>query len=322
MLENTARAVREQGGFHQVSLEETLELAHAYSREYADQRFGQLQSQRMEYLFRRNLAELDMVVQELWQELRESDFQPEDFEVAFGSGEEDSLPPISIPNGKMNAILRGFVDRVDVWQSPGSRYYRVVDYKTGKKDFDYCDVFNGVGLQMLLYLFALEESGGKLLGERPIPAGVQYFPARVPYILTEGLPSEQEIADKRQKEWKRQGLLLGDRAVLDAMEPGEQKKRLPVREKDGELTGDLADREQLRLLEKFVFRVLGGLVEQIASGNVEPNPYTRGSSHDACRFCPYGAVCHSESVAGRRNYKTMTAQQFWQRVGEEMEKHG
>ena len=322
VLENTARAVREQGGFHQVSLEETLELAHAYSREYADQRFGQLQSQRMEYLFRRNLAELDMVVQELWQELRESDFQPEDFEVAFGSGEEDSLPPISIPNGKMNAILRGFVDRVDVWQSPGSRYYRVVDYKTGKKDFDYCDVFNGVGLQMLLYLFALEESGGKLLGERPIPAGVQYFPARVPYILTEGLPSEQEIADKRQKEWKRQGLLLGDRAVLDAMEPGEQKKRLPVREKDGELTGDLADREQLRLLEKFVFRVLGGLVEQIASGNVEPNPYTRGSSHDACRFCPYGAVCHSESVAGRRNYKTMTAQQFWQRVGEEMEKHG
>ena len=322
VLENTARAVREQGGFHQVSLEEALELAHAYSREYADQRFGQLQSQRMEYLFRRNLAELDMVVQELWQELKESDFQPEDFEVAFGSGEEDSLPPISIPNGKMNAILRGFVDRVDVWQSPGSRYYRVVDYKTGKKDFDYCDVFNGVGLQMLLYLFALEESGGELLGERPIPAGVQYFPARVPYILTEGLPSEQEIADKRQKEWKRQGLLLSDRAVLDAMEPGERKKRLPVKEKDGELTGDLADREQLRLLEKFVFRVLGGLVEEIASGNVEPNPYTRGSSHDACRFCPYGAVCHSESVAGRRNYKTMTAQQFWQRVGEEMEKHG
>ena len=322
VLENTARAVREQGGFHQVSLEQTLSIAHAYSKEYADQRFGQLQSQRMEYLFRRNLAELDMVVQELWQELRESDFQPEDFEVAFGSGEEDSLPPIPIPNGKMSAILRGFVDRVDVWQSPGSRYYRVVDYKTGKKDFDYCDVFNGVGLQMLLYLFALEESGGKLLGEHPIPAGVQYFPARVPYILTEGLPSEQEIEDKRQKEWKRQGLLLNDRAVLDAMEPGEQKKRLPVKEKDGVLTGDLADREQLRLLEKFVFRVLGGLVEDIASGNVEPNPYTRGSSHDACRFCPYGAVCHSESVAGRRNYKTMTAQQFWQRVGEEMEKHG
>ena len=28
----------------------------------------------------------------------------------------------------------------------------MMDYKTGRKDFDYCDVFNGVGLQLLLYL--------------------------------------------------------------------------------------------------------------------------------------------------------------------------
>ena len=118
------------------------------------------------------------------------------------------------------------------------------------------------------------------------------------------------------------GLLLNDQAVLDAMEPGEAKKRLPVEQKKGELVGPLADRQQLRLLEKFVFRVLGDLVEDIASGNVEPNPYTRGSNHNACRFCPYGAVCHSDSVAGRRNYKKMTADQFWEQVEKEMEKHG
>ena len=323
VLENTARTVREEGGFRQVSLERTLEIAHAYSAEYAAQRFGQIQSERMEYLFRRNLGELDMVVQELWDELRESSFQPEGFEVGFGMGDEDSLPPIPIPNGKMNAILRGRVDRVDVWQSPGSRYYRVVDYKTGKKDFDYCDVFNGVGLQMLLYLFALEENGGGFLGKHATPAGVQYFPAGAPYISTDGAPEPEEIEKERQKKWQRKGLLLSDRAVLDAMEPGEKKWRLPVKEsKEGELTGDLADRGQMHLLEKFISRVLGGLVEEIASGNVEPNPYTRGSDHDACRFCPYGAVCHSGSVEGRRNYKKMTAQQFWERVGEEMEKHG
>ncbi len=321
VLENTARAVREQGGFHQITLEKILEIAHEYSEQYAAERFGQLQSQRMEYLFRRNLRELDMVVEELWQELRESGFQPEGFEVDFGSGKADSLPPIAIPNSRMNAALQGCVDRVDVWQSPGSRYYRVVDYKTGKKEFDYCDVFNGVGLQMLLYLFALEESGGALLGPNPIPAGVQYFPARVPYVNGDG-KLEAKIEEERRKEWKRQGLLLNDQAVLDAMEPGEAKKRLPVEQKKGELVGPLADRQQLRLLEKFVFRVLGDLVEDIASGNVEPNPYTRGSSHNACRFCPYGAVCHSDSVAGRRNYKKMTADQFWEQVEKEMEKHG
>lgn len=103
---------------------------------------------------------------------------------------------------------------------------------------------------------------------------------------------------------------------------GEEKKRLPVKEKKGELTGYLADRQQMQLLEGYILRVLGELVEDIASGNVQPNPYTRGSSHNACRFCPYGQVCHSDSVEGRRNYKAMTAEQFWEQVEREMTKNG
>ena len=67
---------------------------------------------------------------------------------------------------------------------------------------------------------------------------------------------------------------------------------------------------------------VGQLVEDIASGSVEPNPYTRGSNHDACRFCPYGTVCHSAQVPGRRNYKAMSAQEFWEAVGKELKNHG
>ena len=321
VLENTARCIRDMGGFHQVSLEETLEIAHRFSEEYAAQRFRQIESERMTYLFRRNLRELDMVVQELWLELKESQFEPVDFEVGFGG--EGDLPPIPIPNRAMNAVLRGFVDRVDAWTNGKTNYYRVVDYKTGKKDFDYCDVFNGVGLQMLLYLFALRESGGDLLGERPIPAGVQYFPARAPYLRVDGRLDAEDAQEERKAQWKRKGLLLRDDAVLQAMEPGETPQRMCYSvKKDGTLSGDLADREQLKLLEKYVFRVLAGMVEDIASGNVEPNPYTRGSSHNACAFCPYGAVCHEGQVPGRRNYKTMTAQRFWEELEKEGNGHG
>lgn len=321
VLENTARCIRDKGGFHKVDLSETLEIAHRYSEEYAAERFSQIDSERVTYLFRRNLRELDMVVEELWQELRLSEFAPVDFEVAFGA--ENGLPAISIPNGQMNAIIRGFVDRVDVWKSPGSNYYRVVDYKTGKKDFDYCDVFNGVGLQMLLYLFALRDSGFGPLGAKPVPAGVQYFPARVPYLTADGVLDEEEAKKERKAERKRKGLLLQDEAVLQAMEPGEKPERMSYTvKKDGSLSGDLADREQLKLLEKYVFRILGNLVEDIASGNVEPNPYTRGTSHDACRFCPYGTVCHSGSVEGRRNYKAMSSQRFWEEVEKEMKNRG
>lgn len=321
VLENTARCIRDMGGFPAVYLEDTLEIAHRYSEEYAAQRFSQIESERMMYLFRRNVRELDMVVQELWLELKDSGFQPEGFEVSFGAA--DGLPPIAIPNGSMNALLRGFIDRVDVWNNGASTYYRVVDYKTGKKDFDYCDVFNGVGLQMLLYMFALRSSDAAMLGSHPVAAGVQYFPARAPYLPSEGRMEDAEAEKARASHWKRKGLLLEDEAVLQAMEPGDSPQRLCYSvKKDGTRSGDLADREQLKLLEGYLFRVLTKMVEDIASGNVEPNPYTRGSSHSACAYCPYGSVCREKKTAQRRNYKTMSSQRFWEEIGKEMSSHG
>ncbi len=321
VLEQTARTVKDMGGFHKVSLEETMDIAHRFSEEYAKERFSQLESERMTYLFRRNIQELDMVVEELWQELREAKFEPADFEVNFGS--DGGLPPIAIPNQKLNAILRGFIDRMDTWNSGGSIYYRVVDYKTGKKDFDYCDVFNGVSLQMLLYLFALRESGHEALGSRPVPAGVQYFPARAPFVPADGKLSGEEAEKKRKSLWCRNGLLLQDEAVLQAMEPGQEPQRMCYKvKKDGTMVGDLADRHQLNLLKTYVFKTLAEMVEDIASGNVQPNPYTRGSKHNACAYCPYGAICHKESVAGRRNYEAMKPEDFWQQIEKEVHRHG
>jgi ATP-dependent helicase/nuclease subunit B len=311
----------ERGGFHQVSLEETLEIAISYSDRYAEENFKQVDSQRITYLFRRNRRELEMVVEELWEELKQAEFAPEEFELQFGDG--GSMDAIDLPANAMQAVLRGLVDRVDICRKDGKNYFRVVDYKTGKKDFDYCDVFNGVGLQLLLYLFALERGGEAILGEDPIAAGVQYFPARAPLVAADSRLTDEEAKAARQKEWKRRGLLLKDEDALAAMDSGEDMSRLSCkRNKDGELTGDLADRQQMKLLRQYVFSLLGNMIDEIASGNVSPNPYTRGTSHDACTFCPYGAVCHRASVEGRRNYKAMSAQRFWDEIEQEVADRG
>ena len=78
--------------------------------------------------------------------------------------------------------------------------------------------------------------------------------------------------------------------------------------------GDIANRSQLRLLEEFVMDTLGQIVDEIASGNVTPNPYTRGTSHSACAFCPFGAVCHENEVEGRRNRAAVDADEFWEEI--------
>lgn len=320
VLEQTAREICAMGGFRQISLQQTIEIARKYAAAYTEQHFSQIDSERIAYLFQRNNTELMMIVEELWKELQDSAFQPVGFEVAFGDQAE--MPAVPIPGETMDAQLRGFVDRVDSWQENGQNYYRVVDYKTGRKDFDYCDVFNGLGLQMLLYLFALENESEELLGSNPVPAGVQYFPARVPVISSDYELSDEEAAQEHLSHWKRKGLVLNEDDVLFAMENSDHPVRLSCkRKKDGTVTGDIASREQFKLLNRYVFRLLGKMVDDIASGNVTPNPYTRGSSHNACRFCPYGAVCHAASVADRRNYKTMSSNRFWDEITKEMNQH-
>ena len=321
VMENTVRTVMEKGGFLKVSLEQMQDIAAQYSEQYAAERFRELDSERMNYLFKRNTFELQLVVRELWQEMQSCDFLPVGFEVGFGEGLQ--MPSVCVSGKNMEAYLMGFVDRVDLWKGPYSSYFRVVDYKTGKKDFDYCDVFNGIGLQMLLYLFALEDEGQLLLGDNPQYAGVQYFPARVPFVSADGSLTAEEAEKEREALWKRKGLILSDEDVLFAMEKSDTPKRLSCkRKKDGTLAGDLANREQFSLLRKHVFDVVGRMVDDIASGNVEPNPYTRGQAHNACTYCPYGAICHSAYVAGRRNYKAMSAQRFWEEIEKEVADNG
>lgn len=321
VLEECGREIVRRGGFRAVSLEDTLALARELSEQYFEEQFRQISTERLVYHFRKNLREVEMIVQELWEEMQESSFAPRDFELSFG--EEGKMPPISISGRRMQAELGGFVDRVDTWEAPDGKYVRVVDYKTGKKDFDYCDVFNGLGLQMLLYLYALEDGGEAYLGGKPVGAGVQYFPARVPMVSADGSLSPEAAAEAHSKDMRRKGLLLEEEPVLYAMEHNQEPRRLCVtRKKDGTLTGNIASREQFAMLKKYVFRLLSRMVDEIGQGQVTADPYTRGSSHNPCRYCPYGMVCHPEQVEGRRNYQAMTAERFWQEIEREEKANG
>ena len=250
-----------------------------------------------------------MVVSDLWQELSVSQFDPAGFEVAFG--DDGTLPAIQIPGAAMPAMVRGFVDRVDRWQANDQTFLRVVDYKTGKKTLDYCDLEQGLGLQMLLYLFALEQ-GGTFLGERRVGAGVQYFPARAPYV---------PLSQKKDRPEKRSGMLLAEEDILKAMDDPASGRLCCKWDKEENLSGDIASRSQFRLLKSHVYRKLREMVNAVAAGQVEPNPYTRGSSFDSCTYCPYAAVCHKETVTQRRDFKKIEGAEFWQRLSEE-EHHG
>ena len=317
VLEHTVRQAQEEGGFSAVAPERVLSLAEGFMEEYAKTQLASLwDSDREGYLLRRTFAEVRQVVRELYDELSQSEFVPQWFELEFSS--RGLLPAVRIAGQHMTAELEGYVDRADVWRDGEKLYVRIVDYKTGKKDFDYTNVLNGIGLQMLLYLFALEKHGSRLTGEPLLPAGVLYFPARMEQVTVKDKFSDADANAAHRKLLRRQGLLLNDYRVLQAMEPsGGDPVYLPYSHgKDGSRTGDLADPEQLRLLERHVFHTVAALADEVARGEVTPNPYFRDEQHNACRWCPYQTLC-ADTAERRWLDKLGGPEEFWKLIGEE-----
>lgn len=310
VLEHTARQVQQEGGFSKVPPERVMEIAQKRMETYAESELADLwESERAEYLFRRTFDEVRQVVRELYDELSRSAFEPRWFELEFSA--QGTLPAVRIVGQSAVAELEGFVDRADIWRHGEKTYVRVVDYKTGKKEFDYTGILNGVGLQMLLYLFTLEQAAlpeGKLE-----PCGVLYFPARIERV---SLPDRfSDLENQRRKNLRRRGLLLDSEPVLRAMEQCEDKPvYLPYTvDKEGNRVGDLASREQFSLLKKHVFSTVAALADELYAGTVAPNPYFRDPSHNACRWCPYASVC-GEQMNRRWLKKLESPAEFWQEL--------
>ncbi len=324
VLERFSREAKRLGGFRKASWEELEKAIPGIVREYAEQRLGGLQgkSGRFRYLFGRLTKTVTGVAREMFEELRDSDFEPLDFELSFSP--KGDLPPVTTRDGD---TVVGAVDRVDGWVRDGKLMIRVVDYKTGKKALDLRDVLCGVNLQMLIYLFALERSGPSRYKLETQPAGVLYAPVRDELVKEKHDLGEAELEKEREKLLKYSGLVLADPDVLEAMEHG-TKKRLPVKvsSKTGELSGSLASAGQLGKLALTVDRLVTEMAREVHSGSIGANPYLRGGMDSVCQFCDYYEACRFVDGEGGETYRRAPAlekAEIWKKIeeaGEEWER--
>lgn len=322
VLERVLRALRNQGGAAQAEEETIRALTAQAVEDYVRQELGGMEHQppRFRYLFYRLERSVQAVVDNVVAELRDSDFQPICFELGFGPGQD--LPPVEITQGGVTLRISGFVDRVDGWVEDGRLYLRVVDYKTGRKSFDLTEVWNGLGLQMLLYLFTLEEEGEALFGRRPVPAGVLYLPARD--AMVSGSRSMDETARRRllDKELLRRGLILDQEEVVQAMEHGAGELRfLPLRvsARTGKITGEaLVSAQKLGRLKQHIAHTLGQICQEIARGNIDADPFWRGPNRNACQYCVYAPACHFEEDTDCRHWvPSVRNREFWDWLAQE-----
>ena len=316
LLENVNREVKEQGGYGQVDDEALRHMVKRYVERYAATQIQEYQnkSARFRYLFSRLRETAYTIILNIAREMRQSDFQPVEFELSFG-GRDGHLPAITVREGGASLSVSGKVDRVDGWLHDGKLYLRVVDYKTGKKSFDLTDIRYGLGIQMLLYLFTLEREGQAYFGYPIVPCGVLYQPARSVILRQDRNISDEKLKAALESELRRTGLVLGEPEVLRAMEHSalETPCYLPISvKKDGTLSGDIATAAQLGHLGRYVDRLLHQIAGEIARGNIDADPYARGPQDSACTYCAFASACYfDESRDKRRQMHKMDSGEFW-----------
>lgn len=292
VLENSLREITDRGGAAAVTREEARAIAERHAEEYSLRILGgpNRHTARFYGAFARLKRSVCLAVEELHDELLQSEFNPVDFELQFGPNGDLPAMEITLSDGG-TLSLQGVVDRVDALPKDGYVYLRILDYKTGSKDFSIDEVINGIGMQMLLYLFALEEFGKERYHAEIRPAGVLYIPVRDITKQHSVRPSIEAAQSGADSLLKRKGLLVQDPALLKA------SKYLPFSyNKDGTLSSksSVAPLETFYLLRDRMHDILRTIGQELHAGKVDANPYYSNRSRTSCDWCDYKAVCQFE----------------------------
>ncbi len=255
---------------------------------------GEDMGERFNYLYRQLGFIVCEVVDRLVAEFSVSEFEPVAFELKIDNDGEIPAYEIELRDGGTLKI-KGSIDRVDVMTQKDEALVRVVDYKSGGKKFDLNEVFNGLNMQMLIYLFAIWRSGFRDYKDIK-PAGILYMPVNAPYASVGRDEGEDEIQAQKQKATKMSGMVLDDSRVIYAMDSRLSGDIVPASvKKDGENSGTLISLKQMGLLMKRVEKILEDMAVSLHEGEIAVRPAfaqtTTSPYHDVCKYCDYKDVC-------------------------------
>lgn len=302
------------------------EDTHDAVMHYLDTDMGGEAGKTARFLYRLQLAER-AACNLLWHtvtELRQSKFDPTEFELSILPQERDDtdgILSIRLPFDGGEVRLTGKVDRMDLFvRADGEAFVRVVDYKTGSKKFQLGELPYGLNTQMLLYLYVICDNSRRWLadGRTLHPAGVLYHPVT-------DLTVSQDATDMqkaRLRLMRMDGIVLDNASVVLAMEEEPNKVFVPAAlAADGSPTGSVVTERQFALLRGVIERLLTNMASTLLAGDIAALPL-QNSSHDACQYCDYRAVCARDADAPARPLDPMGDKALLQSLEEEVNENG
>ncbi len=264
--------------------------------------FGKLTNRAIQ-LFVRLRRSVSVLIDNLIEEFSQSDFVPRFFEMKISTDNSaNSVYPLTVnlPDGG-RVFLYGIADRVDICKKGKDVYVRVVDYKTGNKDFSLYDISLGLNLQMLIYLFSIwkDQNGNfkKAVGVEGeiLPAGILYCSAKVSDVSVKPDSCFEDVLHAVSSKLKRNGMLIDDEEILRSMEKKLSGKYIPITvKKDGTFSTSitLESLEGFGKLLETISETVSRIGHEIKTGEASPIPLKNGK-HDGCKFCPHKNICRN-----------------------------
>lgn len=248
-------------------------------------------------------------------------FTPLGYEIGFGAGEK--LPPIIIElqdNSKI--ILTGKIDRIDILDSEGKKYVKILDYKSYDKKYSIQDIYYGMQLQLILYLDSFLKKGNNILEGDLLPGGMFYFKIDDPILKFNYMLSEDRIDEQILKAFKLNGLLLNDKTVLTALEKEflNNPDEISISKiKSIKRTSELASMEQFNNLREYVSEIIKDIGDEIINGNVKVEPFKKGVD-TGCKYCLFKSICSFETLDKENKYRIIKPlKNPWEDISKKLE---
>lgn len=269
------------------------------------------------YLIKRIKRITGRAVSVLKKHMSRGKFETLGSEITFGSGELPAIQ-ITMPNGN-ELLLRGKIDRVDIYRKDGNCYVKIIDYKSGKKDFSLSDIYYGLQLQLLLYMDAFLKTGKILTIDNPDVGGVFYFRIMDPVIKASEL-KENSPEEALYKQFRMTGLACSDADILEAfdnmLETGTKSDIINItKRKDGSMSGSAVGKYEYKKIMEFTVNKAGEIAQNISEGDISISPIiNRGIT--PCSYCEYKAICCFDKKSGNeaRKLKHLSADEVWNSV--------
>lgn len=235
-----------------------------------------------------------------------SGFEPLGYEIEFN--DNSPLGSIKIETLQGNTLnLTGKIDRADIAKTEDGTFVRVIDYKTGNKDFKLDEVLYGLSVQLLVYL-------NKLVGSNPDYnyGGALYFPVSDVMIKRDGHTADIDITKEAENELKLKGIVPFEEAVLKNYDD-KIANSLKRTHKDKRIT-----LSGFETIDKYVNHKIGLICDDIINGKFDISPYKK-KDFTPCEYCKYGSVCRFDSLNGKNEYRIYKPNNSYDDILSEME---